>query len=322
MPSWSDVNLNRIGISLDQCPSCSSRDIRSAGHRKDGSSVSRCSGCGLGFLNPMPTESEIIDMYNDYYSRKDGIGYERYPFSEDGDDLDFLIWDVLKRFIRKHKGMRLLDVGCAFGNRVNFFARKGFQASGLDTSVEATNFGKKSKDLDLMCVRFEDFNSKLKYDIISMIALIEHLSNPLSWALKLKEITKRGGILIIFTPNFECYDLYGEQWLGYHLSFEHVIFYNRQSISSLLGRMGFEIIWTEDVKVMPPVVLGNKSASTQPKRILPPGSNFSKILERIPTLRNRLRFIYRKITWERIRDTNNEIEHGLLIVARRMNSSE
>ncbi len=67
-----------IGNVVRECPVCSSSDFINAGKRKDSAKVSKCRNCGVGFLNPMPTDREIQEMYSDYYARNDGIGYSGY----------------------------------------------------------------------------------------------------------------------------------------------------------------------------------------------------------------------------------------------------
>ncbi len=244
------------GLELNSCPSCSSKSILSAGRRKDGATVSRCSECGLGFLNPMPTDDEISDMYKSYYSRGDGTGYVGYRVDWHGTGLDRLLWDALTRFSPDLHTM--LDVGCAYGTRVLFFNRRGLKAKGIDISNEAVEEGVK-KGLDLSVCRFEDFRTESLYDAMTMIDFVEHLASPGAWSSKLGSLTRTGSLLAILTPDFDCYGDYGEKWIGYNLSFEHVLFYNRRALARVLKEAGFTPLFCANVKSAGPVVSDSES---------------------------------------------------------------
>lgn len=306
MPDWK-------GSIVDQCPLCSSSRLSSAGKRKDGAEVSKCDDCGVGFLNPMPNEHEIARMYTDYYNREDGIGYTKYPVRLAAAGLDYLLWNIVKPHVKS--GSTLLDVGCAYGARVDFFRRRGLKSSGVDMSGEAVTYGRQNWNLDLRATKYEELDESGVFDIITMIDFVEHLPAPNDWARKTKTLTHWGSLVLILTPDLDCYGDYGEKWIGYNTSFEHVLFYNRQALGNVLRKHGFEIAMTTNVKSAPPVATASQVESSTADSIREAAGSLSSFP--ITTTLMQLRIdLMAKLTWQRLA-MNNPRQNSLLVVARR-----
>ncbi len=127
-------------------------------------------------------------------------GYENFGHS------DFRYWT---NFVVKSRGKRLkwLDVGCAYGFLVNYALEAGIDAWGVDVSKYAIKEGKRlfpnlSDRLfvydcdDLLMVFKKEF-----FDVVSMLEVVEHLPNPKQSLAMVARILKKGGYLIISTPN-------------------------------------------------------------------------------------------------------------------------
>lgn len=166
--------------------------------------------------------------------------------------MDYVILDLLKKNGIK-KRTRVLDVGCAFGNRVRFLNKMGYNASGIDLGTEAIEFGKRYFGLNLQASNLEDFTSREKFDAILMIDLIEHIRDPHVWIKKVSSLLKTNGVVILFTPDFDCYNMYGERWGGYNMSLEHVFFYNRESMEKIFSMYDIRLEGTVGYKSIPVV---------------------------------------------------------------------
>ena len=247
---WRYSYLKWKGEPLANCPSCGSSKIDRCGVRKDSAIVFECVNCGLGFLNPMPITNEIAQFYKDYYNRSDGFGYTSYTEMGDFYWLDYYMLARLKEFgIRS--GSRILDIGCANGNKVLFFNKKGFQAKGIDLSEEATTFGRTKFGLDLHRTSIEDYTTQERFDAIIMLDFIEHIRNPNAWAEKVSELLKPNGVVVITTPNFILQQMVGDNWIGFNMSFEHLYFFSPNSIKSLIDRVGMKVEFETSFKSMP-----------------------------------------------------------------------
>ena len=82
-----------------------------------------------------------------------------------------------------------------------------------------------------------------KFDVITMIHVIEHLKNPIDILKKIKKILKKKGILIIETPDFDS-----AMARRYNLKFRllhdktHISLFSSESLIRLVRNLGFQII--------------------------------------------------------------------------------
>ena len=210
---------------------------------KDGWQVHRCSLCGLGFLDPRPSEKEIERLYQeDYFSSHydDGLQPGSSQFRKRIRQEDHRI-----RFIKtvKRSG-RLLDLGCGYGYFLAACRDYGYEVEGLDVSDYAAQYAIDRLRLpitigDPSAVSFEPHS----FDIITMWHFLEHSRDPQLPIAKAKHWLKRDGILVIDVPNHVGTDarLIWEKWDGWSLPY-HFYHFTPQSLTRLLGLQGFEVI--------------------------------------------------------------------------------
>jgi len=119
------------------------------------------------------------------------------------------------------KGMKVLDIGCGTGYGTATLAKEGnvVNAVGVDSDQEAvkfaqTRFGKR--------VRFTLGNAEnLKFpdesfEIVCAFETIEHLDHPKKILFEVKRVLKRGGKLILSTPNKVIHSPGGKILSPYH----------------------------------------------------------------------------------------------------------
>jgi 2-polyprenyl-3-methyl-5-hydroxy-6-metoxy-1,4-benzoquinol methylase len=98
----------------------------------------------------------------------------------------------------------LLEIGCGDGRFLKLARDRGWQVAGVELSAQAVNMARQKYGLNVLSGPLEEVAQGLKnlsFDIIIMWGVIEHLQNPLQ-ALKIaKSLLRKGGVLIIYTPN-------------------------------------------------------------------------------------------------------------------------
>ncbi len=148
---------------------------------------------------------------------------------------------------RSARDMALLDVGCSSGALLHVARDEGFGAvSGVEpgsasaATASAAGFEVHRGFLEVNMLAAES------YDVVTMIEVIEHLTNPLEVVRAAHRVLKPGGLLVTNTPNmdswtlqwvkgdWECFDMYATDHGG------HACFFSPKSMRTLAGRTGFE----------------------------------------------------------------------------------
>ena len=205
--------------------------------------VYRCRTCGLGFLDPRPSESEIEDLYrSDYFS-------ERYDGGIDPESPQYkkrLSGEQHRtKFIKSIKNSGyLLDIGCGYGYFLDASRRKGYKVHGLDVSEWAAQYAVEKLGLSMTIGKIGDVHfPSQNFDIITMWHSLEHTPNPHMALQKSKSCLKKDGILVIDVPNYEGTDArkIWHEWNDWSLPY-HYWHFTPKSLRQLLSKNGFILI--------------------------------------------------------------------------------
>ncbi|MFH1455582.1 MAG: class I SAM-dependent methyltransferase [archaeon] len=160
-----------------------------------------------------------------YKKSKKKWGDHLDPHSFDTKEEYFLFLQLMKvyEFIPSiiPKGKEVLDAGCGEGYGANYLAKKGFQVIAIDinkkTIIEARKKYRES------CLFLQLNAEKLPYknetfDAIMSSHVIEHLKNDAGYVKELQRVLKKGGKLILTTPNKKYRVKPGEKpWNIFHI---------------------------------------------------------------------------------------------------------
>jgi 2-polyprenyl-3-methyl-5-hydroxy-6-metoxy-1,4-benzoquinol methylase len=219
-----------------RCLLCGGTDARAL-FEKGGKTFVRCRGCGLEWLDPMPTSDEIDAYYE--WAYREGI-YAPYAAADD-----------IRRLIAEHRFAtvrpmarpgRWLDVGCATGHFLETAARAGMEAEGLDVSPGAVAQAR-ARGLRAHQGRVEDFEPAAPYDTVTAFDVIEHLLDPRAFLDRLRGWLVPGGTLVLTLPDVgSIYPrlLMRRHWF-YYLPSDHLHYFNPRTITRLLGEHGFAV---------------------------------------------------------------------------------
>jgi SAM-dependent methyltransferase len=175
---------------LKMCNVCESRNIRCI---DESHNIYRCRNCGYIFNNPRPTAKEIAK----YYSQ-----FDKYDFWLTQEKSRDLLCLRRLKMIKKHKKAgNLLDIGAGIGQFLHF-AKDNFDIRGTEVSESAVRVAKEKYNIDLFLGEVENINfGNLKFDVITIFHVLEHVPNPSSLIKKCRELINREGIIIIAVPN-------------------------------------------------------------------------------------------------------------------------
>lgn len=242
---------------LTQCPLCGGTLWRPLFKVKV-LTVHRCQQCQLMFLNPClkPERMKYIFSSPELLQRVSSFFADYHDPKTWNTPRTLSIHRSVLQTIEK-AGLRngkLLDIGCGKGTFLRLAKERGWEAVGIEPNFEDA---KELRELYGIKVYQNDFLEvsilEDKFDAVCLWDLIEHVPNPREWVMRCIQILKKGGLLVIATPDhFSLLDSLAE--LGYRLSggrftyaleklytIDHTLYFTKTTLKSLLEREGLEI---------------------------------------------------------------------------------
>jgi 2-polyprenyl-3-methyl-5-hydroxy-6-metoxy-1,4-benzoquinol methylase len=222
-----------------ECSICKRNNFKIA-MKVDGFNLVRCMECGLVYANPRLKKEDIYARYSEDYFRNEYIPKVTGYYLANKNTYDGL----LKEFsLYKRKGL-ILDIGCGTGNLLNSAEKQGWTGLGLEISRYASEyainkFGVNVKTGDIYSV--EVLNNQ--FDVVTMIEVLEHMTDPLIAVKKAASFLRPGGLLYITTPNFIGIGrlLLRSKAVGLWPR-EHLYYFTPKSIARLMQAAGIKVV--------------------------------------------------------------------------------
>ena len=199
----------------------------------------KCQQCGHAFLNCDMEPSQIGTLYTDYYPRKSFDINNYKPHSEQSGFLSWFNGLTSSAFLWVPRNVRVLDVGCGFGESLGYHTARGCDVYGVEADENirrvVEKFGYK--------VHVGLFDDKVYeqdfFDYVTLDQVIEHVTDPLTTLRGVARILKPGGTAILSTPNAHGWGakLFGKRWINWHSPY-HLQFFTRQSMQLAAQQAG------------------------------------------------------------------------------------
>jgi len=204
--------------------------------------IVKCDYCGLLFVNPRPSPAEI----SIYYKSENYISHS----TKQAGFLDKVYAFIRKKnHIKKYKLIRsyknsgsLIDIGCATGEFLDFFQKKGWDVTGVEPNEDARNFARNTYSLNVIDEKNIAELPEKKYDVVTMWHVLEHVHDLNERLNQIDRILKNDGIAVIAVPNPNSNDasFYKSFWAGYDLP-RHLYHFSQKSITALFEKKGFRL---------------------------------------------------------------------------------
>jgi 2-polyprenyl-3-methyl-5-hydroxy-6-metoxy-1,4-benzoquinol methylase len=211
---------------------------------KMGFYIVQCSQCNFVYVNPRVKNEALENIYKHNYFRNKDYGYIGYEQEKRLRIKNFERWlKDAQQFMPDNKQYHVLDVGCAAGYCLDVMTAKGWNAEGLELDEEMciglTNAGKK-----VYRVLLENFESKLKYQVITLFDVIEHIPNIDMSFKKLSELIHKDGIVIMVTPNHDSVQrkLFSKRWFQYK-PIEHIQYFTKHRLEIFAKRNNLRMVY-------------------------------------------------------------------------------
>jgi len=214
----------------------------------------KCQNCGLLYVNPRPTPTEMKKFYPaEYYGGSDNLIRKWMK------QVNYRIEDKrVARIMKLKKKGKILDLGCGNGEFLFALKKQGWQIYGLDISEGAYRqtkelLGQKAK-ISLGTLESQRFPDNC-FDLVTLWHVIEHLYNPSEIIREIKRILKPGGLLLLACPNSNSfqYRIFSKKWLLLDIP-RHLYHFEPGILTKILKRNGFETCQIRDYTIEHPFV--------------------------------------------------------------------
>lgn len=193
--------------------------------------IVECAECGLGFVNPRPSISEIQKYYPpEYFTQPDTDSHDRYLRRRFAEEAKYL-----RELEHGKPGPRLLDVGCANGDFPRFMAARGWLVEG----VEISESSQRINDFHVHTQEFQNIAvNEPAYDAVTAWAVLEHVHDPMAYFRKAATVVKKGGLFVFLVTNFESV---ASRYLFCEDVPRHLYFFTRKTVRRYLDAAGFAL---------------------------------------------------------------------------------
>lgn len=238
------------------CPVCNGAEKRFLLHQSFGSysqgsllagfDLVICTECGAGYADNVP-EQEAFDRYyskNSKYEYSERFGIQSETYLSNFRNLVDLVAPYLE------KDHRLLDIGCATGGLLAEFKRRGFSnLFGVDPSPVCAKLTEQLYGIPAKALSISELNQLDEpVDVALLTGVLEHIRDVDASIANVKSCLREGGFIYFAVPDATRYDRHFSAPFQF-FSMEHVNYFSPVSISNLMARHGFSVVFTKRVNL-------------------------------------------------------------------------
>lgn len=202
----------------------------------------RCQNCGHRFILEKFSESELQNLYTNYYPRSNFDLKQYVSYEKSNAFRTWLNGDLYLPFRWVKPNSRVLDIGCGFGQSLGYLQSIGCDAYGVEADENIRRIADEF-DYKVNVGMFDpkNYNDEF-FDSVTMGQVIEHISDPLQCLHDISKILKPNGIIILSTPNAGSWGakFFGARWINWHAPY-HLQLFTTHSMRILAENAGLRI---------------------------------------------------------------------------------
>jgi SAM-dependent methyltransferase len=168
---------------------------------------------------------------------------ERYqPYQEKSGLGVWLAGEKSSPFRWVPRNVRVLDIGCGFGESLGYHRARGCDVYGVEADENirrvSERFGYKVH-VGLFDPGAYEANF---FDFVTMSQVIEHMTNPVQTLRGIAQVLKPGGVAILSTPNTDGWGakVFGWRWINWHVPY-HLQFFTPYSMQLAAEQAGLVV---------------------------------------------------------------------------------
>lgn len=233
------------------CPCCESRSARIVsmidGKTKEHLITIACEVCGLGRIDPLPSEFELEKWYKEKYRQAyKGIKKPKlkYVLRAGRNAMERYRWlnENITMTNSDNINDTVLDIGSSSGEFVSLMKGLGFNAVGIEPHQGYADYAAKEHGLKILSGSLNeqvDSFEKRSLSLVTMFHVLEHLPDPVKSLKKIGGLLKQNGYIYIEVPN-------ATRMTSPHYMFfkAHTLYFTHQTLINLLVKSGFEVLFS------------------------------------------------------------------------------
>ncbi|OOZ36744.1 class I SAM-dependent methyltransferase [Solemya velesiana gill symbiont] len=193
-----------------------------------------CVDCGMIFESPRYDAATIV---KGYMSSKEGEHDSQYKMRV----LSF--YRSLKKNANSlpDPGAKILDIGTAGGAFLEAAMQYGYDAYGMEPSEDLVARGKtRGLQIEQGAIENHSFEQG-KFDMVCLWDVIEHLPDPKTALVEIRELLKPNGILLINFPDIGTWQAKIARKRFWWILSVHLHHFTKKSIKDICSRTGFDV---------------------------------------------------------------------------------
>lgn len=206
-------------------------------------SLIECPSCDHAFLDCALSSSQLTLLYTNYYPRK-SFDIQQYKLCTERAGLSAWFNGLKSSAFRwVSKNVRVLDIGCGFGESLGYHTARGCDVYGVEADENIRRVVEKF-GYNVHVGLFDDKVYEADFfDYVTMDQVIEHVTDPLLTIQGVARILKSGGTAILTTPNARGWGakFFGYRWINWHTPY-HLQFFSKNSIKLVADNAGLEVV--------------------------------------------------------------------------------
>ena len=201
-----------------------------------------CQPCGHRFLGGARfSDEEIRSLYSDYYPRRHLREADYRPHAQRNGFIVWLDGARASAFRWVPRDVRVLDIGCGFGQSLGYHADRGCEVWGVESDENVKRIAKcRGFNVRIGVFDSADF-PKAYFDVVTLDQVIEHMRDPAATMAGVQTVLKPGGIAILSTPNPDGWGarVFRRYWINWHAPY-HLHLFSRRSMEITAERAELE----------------------------------------------------------------------------------
>lgn len=246
--------LNATSRKSDSCPACGGQlfaEIQLFDDRYGyPGKFTRCScvACGHSRIDAAMPDDKIQILYTNYYPRSD---FDVLSWSPPLEASSWRIWLFGLRASAYRwvpRNIRVLDIGCGFGESLGYHRNRGCDAHGVEADANILRVAERY-GLNVKVGLFNDNSyDEASFDYVTLDQVIEHVSDPATLLTDVAKILKPAGRVVLSTPNAQSWGarVFGRRWIHWHVPY-HQHFFTIESMRLTAALAGFEVECTKTI---------------------------------------------------------------------------